>query len=118
MVTTLQLVTATVWVIIALKLTFISTTLLHKYVNHNKKSPLYKYDDKLVYLSEFTEFVFIGLMSALIIFVFHPRKNHMEYINKEIKLLIYMFGWIILVTADWGSFRDLITKSKTKSKDE
>jgi hypothetical protein len=32
--------------------------------------------------------------------------------------LIYMFGWIILVTADWGSFRDLITKSKTKGKSE
>ena len=115
MVTTLQIVTAGVWTIIGFKLIFISSTLLHKYVNYNKDSIFYKYDDKLVYIRELTEFIFIGLMCALMIFVFHPRKDHMEYMNKEIKLLMYLFGWVILVTADWSGFRDLITKQKTKS---
>ncbi len=115
MVTTLQIVTAGVWLIIGFKLMFITSTLLHKYVNYNKESVFYKYDDKLVYIRELTEFIFVGLMCALIIFVFHPRKNHIQYMTQEIKLLMYLFGWIILVTADWGSFRDLVTKHKSKA---
>jgi hypothetical protein len=32
----------------------------------------------------------------------------------EIKMLIYLFGWIILITADWGSFADLLSNKKQK----
>lgn len=114
MFSTVQIVTIAVWLIIIFKLTFISSTLLHKYVNYNKKSVFYKYDDKLMYVREFTEFVFILLMCLLIIFVFHPRKDHMQYMTDEIKMLIYLFGWIILITADWGSFADLLSNKKQK----
>jgi len=115
MFSTFQLVTMAVWLIIIFKLTFISSTLLHKYVNYNKKSVFYKYDDKLMYVREFTEFVFILLMCLLIIYVFHPRKDHMQYMTDEIKMLIYLFGWIILITADWGSFANLLSNKKQKN---
>jgi len=108
MPSTLQIITAAVWVIIGLKIMFISSTLLHKYVNYNHDSMFYKYDDKLVYTRDVTEFSFILLMSMLMIFIFHPRKQNMDYMTKEIKLLMYMFAWIIIVSADWSHFFELI----------
>jgi len=114
MLSTLQIITAVVWVIIGLKLMFISSTLLHKYVNYNNESMFYKYDDKLVYVRKVTEFSFISLMCLLMIFIFHPRKQNMGYMTKEIKFLMYMFAWIIIISADWSDFFNQKIKNSIK----
>lgn len=104
----LEIIEIITWIIICLKIIFIASTLLHKYVSHNKKSNLKKYDDKLVYLRDLSEFIFVVLMCLILIFVFHPRQEHNKYLNKEMRFLIYLFGWIILLTADWSEFFSMI----------
>lgn len=65
-------------------------------------------DNKLIatidYWKERIEFVFITLMSILLIYIFYPRANHVHMINGESKLLFYLFGFILLFTAKWELF--------------
>ena len=50
------------------------------------------------------EFIFIFCMAILLIFVFTPWHNHQKYITKEMGILFYLFGFILLITAKWSSF--------------
>ena len=59
-------------------------------------------DAKLVYWKERTEFIFNICMSILLIYYFKPGKP--KLITKETSLLFYLFGWIIIITAKWGTF--------------
>ena len=47
------------------------------------------------------ELLFKFLMSMLIIYIFNPRYNRIHLINYEAKLLFFLFGIILVVTAHW-----------------
>ena len=50
------------------------------------------------------EFIFTISMACLLIYLFNPnRKNHL-FIDDHIKLILYFFGFLLIITADWGSF--------------
>ena len=51
-----------------------------------------------------TEFVFTNLMALLFIYIFNPRNQNEKYIEKETKLLMYIFGFVIIITSDWNQF--------------
>ena len=74
--------------------------ILHFFVKTSDKAA--KVDPKLVYWKERTEFVFKASMSILLIYHFHPRYGHP--INSETALLFFLFGWVLLLTADWDLF--------------
>jgi len=59
------------------------------------------------------EFIFVFLMSLLLIYLFNPRFNNTNMINKETKILLTLFGFILLITAKWNDF---FTESKTFKK--
>ena len=40
----------------------------------------------------------------LLIAIFYPRENNIKYINNHVKLLFYLFGWILIITANWNLF--------------
>jgi hypothetical protein len=61
-------------------------------------------DKKIVYWKERFEFVFVLLMAILLIYLFNPRKNRIVMINDETNFLLYMFGFVLLITAKWGDF--------------
>jgi ribose/xylose/arabinose/galactoside ABC-type transport system permease subunit len=44
------------------------------------------------------------LMSGLLIYIFNPRTKIQPIITTELKILLFLFGIILLITADWGSF--------------
>jgi hypothetical protein len=50
------------------------------------------------------EFMFITLMSILIIYLFNPRSNNLGMIDSETKILLYLFGFVLLLTENWSSF--------------
>jgi len=61
-------------------------------------------DTKIVYWKERVEFIFVGLMAILLIYLFNPlttRSNHLDY---EAKLMLYLFGFLLLITAKWDVF--------------
>ena len=43
-------------------------------------------------------------MSALMIYLFNPWKNEPLVFNNEMKVLFYVLGWVLLVTANWAIF--------------
>jgi hypothetical protein len=61
-------------------------------------------EENIEYWKERFEFIFIILMSILLIYLFNPRYNHQVVIDYEMKLLLYLFGFILIITADWDTF--------------
>lgn len=65
-------------------------------------------DKKLLESIEFwklrVEFIFITLMSILLVYLFYPRANRIGMIDGETKLLLYLFGFVLLLTENWSSF--------------
>jgi hypothetical protein len=58
--------------------------------------------EKLKYWKYRLEFIFIICMSTVCIYLFSPFTK--KEIDRETRLLLFTFGFIILITADWGLF--------------
>ena len=56
------------------------------------------------YLKSRVEFIFVLLMAILLIYLFAPPMNKSVDIAGEPKLLLFLFGTILLTTAKWGDF--------------
>ncbi len=89
--------------IFLIKICFIVTAISHIYLKTKgeEKSEL---DNKILYWKERFEFIFIAAMSILIIYLFNPRTDNNIVIDRETKTLLYLFGFILLITAKWGIF--------------
>jgi L-asparagine transporter-like permease len=89
--------------IIIIKIIFIIFALSHIYfrAKGEEGSDL---DKKVMFWKERMEFVFIFLMSMLLIYLFNPRQNRATIIDKETRILLYLFGFILLITAKWSQF--------------
>ena len=76
---------------------------LHLYLKSKdlEKSDL---DKKLLYWKERFEFIFTALMAILLIYLFNPRADKTILIDKETKLLLYLFGFVVLIMAKWDIF--------------
>jgi hypothetical protein len=61
-------------------------------------------DKKIVYWKKRFEFIFVLLMAVLLIYLFNPRNNRIVMIDGETNVLLYMFGFLLLITAKWGDF--------------
>ena len=86
--------------IIFVKIIFVITTIGHLIITHTNKGN--KYDPKLVFWRERTEFIFTICMAILL--VYHFRPNHNKYVDHETALLFFLFGLILIITAEWNLF--------------
>ena len=95
--------TSYIFLLFALKIVFMimAFTTIYLKFKHKQNSELYKV---LFYWKGRVEFIFVILMSFLLIYLFNPRKNRLSMINGETKLLLYLFGIVLLITADWSNF--------------
>ena len=89
--------------IFLIKIGFILMALLHVYLKFKGKEQS-NLDKKILYWKERFEFIFIALMSILLIYIFNPRTNNSILIDKETKLLLFLFGFVLLITAKWEIF--------------
>jgi len=60
--------------------------------------------DKIKYWKDRVEFIFIIFMSLLMIYLFNPRYNNLTFIDGETKLLLFLFGFVLLITSNWNEF--------------
>ena len=88
--------------LIIIKCIFVAAALGHLVLSHTNTS-FNKYDTALLYWKERTEFIFIVSMSILLIYYFHPIIKS-EPMSGETKLLFFLFGWVLIVTAKWKIF--------------
>ena len=99
-----------VYAIIFIKLLFIFSSLGHWITSNVKDNEnvnqilAYRIDENLLYWKERTEFIFMILMSILLILHFNPHIANKIHINAETSLLFYMFGIILIISAKWELF--------------
>jgi len=99
----MEKLTMSIYLIILIKVIFIILAIAHLYYSFiNKENS--EEDKKVVFWKERVEFIFIIFMSLLLIYIFNPRANRTALINSEIKLLFYLFGFILLITAKCSIF--------------
>ena len=58
----------------------------------------------LVYWKERCEFIFIVSMALLCLYLFNPLLKKGIELNRETRVLLFVFGIIILITSDWKLF--------------
>ena len=89
--------------ILLIKIGFVLMAVAHIYLKAKgkEKSDL---DKKILFWKERFEFIFIALMSFLLVYVFNPRYDNINLLDKETKILLYLFGFILLITAKWDLF--------------
>jgi len=99
----MKLLSALIVFIICIKLIYISLTIWRIILKHQTKegTDLYK---NVVYWKDRVEFIFTALMAVLLIILFNPRNGKLLDITTEERILLFVFGWILLLTADWGLF--------------
>jgi hypothetical protein len=90
-------------VIFIVKIVFIILAISDKIIK--RKKPLNKkLSEKLEFWKDRVEFIFIALMSVVLIYIFNPRSNRLSMITGETKLLLFLFGIVLLITAKWDLF--------------
>jgi len=89
---------------IIIKIVFLLTAILY----FTNKSLKINIDNNLLLnimkLKEKSEFIYQITVALLIIIIFNPWYNNMRFISKEITLLFFIFGIIILISSDWNHF--------------
>jgi uncharacterized membrane protein YbjE (DUF340 family) len=85
------------------KIIFIILAIMHIY-NRAKGKQNTKQDKKIVFWKDRVEFIFIFMMSLLLIYLFNPRYNKPIVLDYETKLLLFLFGIVLLITAKWEVF--------------
>lgn len=53
---------------------------------------------------EYCEFMFIACMAILSIYLFNPFLEVRPAINYETRVLLFVFGWIVLLNSNWTLF--------------
>jgi hypothetical protein len=93
--------------IILIKVIFILLAITHLYLKlkHEDNS---EFDKNLIAWKEQVEFVFVLLMSLLLIYLFNPRTDRHLTIDRETRVLFFLFGFILLITAKWKEFFEFV----------
>jgi hypothetical protein len=89
--------------IFVIKIGFVLMAVTHIYLKAKGETKT-DLDKKIVYWKERFEFVFVLFMSILLIYLFNPRKNRIVMIDGETNVLLYLFGFVLLITAKWDDF--------------
>lgn len=89
--------------IILIKVLFIIASLTHLYYKIKKDEENY-INKTAVYWRGRLEFIFTISMAILLIYLFNPNYNHEKMITYETKLLLYLFGFILIIIAEWSQF--------------
>jgi len=91
-----------IFFIIFIKVIFILSAIGHIILSHNSSSQASKIDAKLLFWKQRTEFIFIASMALLLIYYFKPGR--VKHIDTETSFLFFLFGIILIFTANWGLF--------------
>ena len=89
--------------IIFIKIIFITCAVGYVILSHSTSNKAASLDPKLLYWKERTEFIFTICMAILLIYHFNPRLQK-KPISQETGILFFLFGWILIITANWSLF--------------
>ena len=97
-----------VFFIIIIKILFVFTAVSHlilsNLIKYKKYSDVKIFDKTLLYWKPRFELLFFISTSILLIYYFNPRENRIHRIDYETSFILFLFGWITIITANWGLF--------------
>jgi hypothetical protein len=92
-----------IYLLLLLKFIYLITNISHIIlVKQNKEYGTL--DNTLTHINEYVEFVFIAFMSLILLYLFFPLRNNIPIIDKETKILLFVYGAIQIVSLDWTLF--------------
>ena len=74
-----------------------------RYKKNPKNASLKLAYENNMYFKERFELLFKFLMSMLLIYVFFPRRKVPMPLDSETRILLYLFGWILILSAKWST---------------
>lgn len=87
-----------IYFILAVKVLFVLMAIAEKLAkDKNTKATL-------TYWKEKTEFIFIVSMAVLCIGLFNPFRYGQLVLNHHTRILLFIYGFIVLLNADWSSY--------------
>jgi len=106
-----------VLITIILKFIFIGLSLLHVFFKIRGKDDT-KLDSDIQWWRDRVEFVFKIMLALLMIYLFNPIDKREKLLTTDTKTLLYIYGFILLFTADWSDFFTKLIESKKKQHDK
>ena len=87
---------------IILKIAFILLAVFYR-ISQKKASPnmssfLFKWKER-------TDALYISVMSIFLIYIFSPWTNNRQYLTRSIYHLLFLYGIVSIITANWSSFK-------------
>ena len=101
-----------IYLVFFIKIVFIILASTHLYLKFKNETNS-NLDKEVLFWRERIEFIFTSLMAFLLIYLFNPKNNRIFMINHETKLLLFLFGVVLIITANWKIFlkeSDLLKK--------
>jgi len=92
-----------IYFIIAVKVVYLILELINFCLKLKGRKNTAKYN-QIKYWKEKIAFFFKILMSIFLIYVFYPKVKRSDNLDKESKILLYLFGIILIISADWNGF--------------
>ena len=89
--------------IIMIKVGFILLAVSHVYLK-SKGQEHSELDEAILYWKDRVEFIFVVAMALLLIYLFNPRRKIPITIDNETKIILTLFGLILIITAKWSLF--------------
>lgn len=97
--------------ILILKLSFIFLAFAKIYYEIFHKDDILT-DKKIIYWKNRVDFVFKISVACLFFYIFNPYHDNTYLIDRETKVLFYLFGIIFIISADWDVFLDMQNDTK------
>jgi len=92
-----------IYLVIFIKFIFVCLGIYLVYIKRKEPNNKNKIN-RITHFKKKLETIFITFMSLLLIYLFNPRYTKNEVIlDYETRLLLFLFGFILLVTRDWES---------------
>jgi hypothetical protein len=88
--------------IILIKVSFLLSAIGMAFAKHSDNIHIMLLEPRLKWLKERTEFIFLICMAILLIIYFRPGTNMV--IDGQSRILFFLFGIILLFTANWELF--------------
>jgi hypothetical protein len=88
--------------IILVKISFLLSAIGNAVASKSDNIKIQLLQPKFKWLKERTEFIFVSCMSLLLIIYFRPGSNLQVY--GESRILFFIFGIILMFTANWSLF--------------
>lgn len=89
--------------IIFIKFLYMCLSIAHIYYSAKDEADT-DTDTRITFWKERMEFIFIALMSVLLIYIFNPKSNRSANLDFETRMLLFILGIILLMSANWKTF--------------